>query len=745
MPSDTQSHHELLFFAPGLPAGAARVRRVHAREGLSVPFLAEIDLDLTGIEGSPRSWLHGQGSLVVGRVADEAVLRRFGGVITRVRERATGGSKQLVTVTLESVLALLRLSTDYRIFQEQTTAQIVTTLLTDAGIDAAAFSFRLVGSYPTREVCTQYGETSFAFACRLLEEDGIFHFVEQTEDGPILVFADAPSAYLPTQPEDAFELRAASGLASTQAILSIREVQALRPARVTLRDHDFKRPALDLEASAEAESPLGREDYDFPGRYVDPAEGKRRAELRVAALACATTGARGTSTVFSLAAGHTFSLHGAPDPALDRDWVIVEITHDWEDEGGHQRFSNTFRVLPSDTTFRPPATTPRATVPGPQLASVTGPSGQEIHCDEFGRIKVHFPWDRRGTKDEKSSCWVRVGQLHTSGSVVIPRVGWEVLVEFEDGDPDRPIVTGRLYNGKKGPPYPLPGKKTISSLTSASTPGGGGRNEVRMDDGAGAEQYHVYAQKDLNLVTANNKTEKVANMGNHKVGADHTRKVGANETLEVGASHELSIGSSQSWTVGGSRTKTVSGNEKITVKGSRTMLIGGSHTISTPKAFSETTPAAFAETVGGSCLEAAALGVSVAAAGAGTFTVGGAKIEAVATGRGDMTLGAQATTVGGAFISASGKDVSVSVGGAKATTVGGAFAANAGGDVELSSGSTLSLTVGGLVALTGGSLVLKVGGSTVTLSAGAVVIKSGEIKLTATGPNPELAPLVADK
>lgn len=745
MPSDTQTLHELLFLAPGLPAGAARVRRVHAREGLSVPLRVEVDVELTGVGGSPRSWLHAPGAVVVGRVSDEAVLRRFGGVITRVKERASGGSKQLVTVTLESVLALLQLSTDYRIFQEQTTEQIVTTLLTDAGVAASQFSFRLVGSYPKREVCTQYGESSFAFASRLLEEDGIFHFVEQADDGPILVFADDPSAYLPTRPDDTFELRASSGLGSTQAILSIREIGVLRPAKVTLRDHDFKRPALDLEASAEGEAPLGREDYDFPGRYVDPAEGKRRARLRLDALACATTGARGTSSVFSLAAGHTFTLSGAPDPALDREWVVVEITHSWEDEGGRQSFSNAFRVLPKSSTFRAPLTTPRAVVPGPQLASVTGPSGQEIHCDEHGRIKVHFPWDRRGSKDDKSSCWVRVGQLHTSGSVAIPRVGWEVLVEFEDGDPDKPIVTGRLYNGKKGPPYPLPGKKTISSLTSASTPGGGGRNEVRMDDGAGSEQYHVYAQKDLNLVTANNKTEKVANNGNHKVGADHTRKVGANEKLGVGANHEISIGSSQSWTVGGSRTKTVTGNEKITVKGSRTMLIGGSHTISTPKAFSETTPAAFSETVGGSVLEAAALGVSVAAAGAGSFTVGGAKIEAVATGRGDMTLGAQATTVGGAFISASGKDVSVSVGGAKATTVGGAFAANAGGDVELSSGSTLSLTVGGLVALTGASIVLKVGGSKVTLSAGAVVVKSSEIKLTATGPNPELAPLVADK
>lgn len=745
MQNQTAGLHEVVFFAEGVEAGGARVRRLHAREGLSAPYLIEVEIDVTGISTSPRSWLYEQGRVVVGSADDEAVLRRFGGVITRVREHASGGPRRLVGVTLESPLSLLRLSTDYRIFQEQTTRDIVSTLLTEAGIATAKVSFRLVGTYPTREVCCQYGETTLAFASRILEEDGIFYFVEQADDGPLLVFADSASAYAATAPRADFELTAASGLVSKQAITSIREIGVVRPAKVTLRDHDFKRPQLDLEASAHLDAPLGRDLYDFPGRYVEPDEGKRRAQIRLDALDCQASGARGTSHVFSLTPGHTFDLTGAPDPALDRSWVVIEIDHTWQDDGGQASFSNAFRVLPHDKTFRAPATTPSAAVPGPQIATVTGPAGQEIHCDEHGRVKVHFPWDRRGPKDDKSSCWIRVGQLHSSGSIAIPRVGWEVLVEFENGDPDRPIVTGRLYNGKKGPPYPLPAQKTVSSLSSASTPGGGGRNEIRMNDSAGSEQYHVYAQKDLNAATANNKTEKVANNGAHSVGADHTLQVGASETLNVGANHELSVGSSQTWAVGGSRTKTVTGNEKLTVKGSRTMSIGGSHTTMTPKAFSETTPAAFSETVGGSCIEAAALGVSVAAAGAATFTVAGAKIEAVATGRGDVTIGAQATTVGGAFISSSGKDIGISVTGAKATTVGGAFAANAGGNVELSSDAGLTITVGGLVALTGASIVLKVGGSKVTLSAGAVVVKASEIKLTATGPNAELAPLVADK
>ncbi|HZX00757.1 MAG TPA: type VI secretion system tip protein TssI/VgrG [Bacilli bacterium] len=745
MPETAAITHDLAFLAEGVDPGAARVRRLHAREALSQPFTVDVELELTDLSLSPRAWLHGPAQVVVHRPSDGAAIRRFGGVVTRVRERVSRTPRQEVVVTVESPLALLRLSTDHRIFQEKTTEAIVAELLEEAGIEPGKVSFRLVGAYEPREVCTQFGETTLAFASRLLEEDGIFHFVEQGEDGPVLVFADDASAYLATSPEDQLDFRAGSGLLAGEAITSIREREQVRPAKVTLRDHDFKRPSLDLEASAHSEAPLGREDYIYPGRYTDPDEGKRRAQIRLDALAAQAAAAEGTSNVFSLAAGHTFSLSGAPDAALDRAWVVTDLEQIWETSGEGMTFFNAFRLLPKETTFRPPAVTPRAAVPGPQVATVTGPAGSEIHCDSFGRVKVQFPWDRRGSKDENSSCWIRVGQMHASGSVAVPRVGWEVLVEFEDGDPDRPILVGRLYNGKKGPPYPLPARQAVSSLTSASTPGGAGRNEIRLDDAAGSEQFHIHAQRDLNAVTANNRTEKVANSGAHSVGADHTLKVGANETLSVGANHQLSVGAGQTWSVGGSREKTVAGNEKLTIKGSRTLSIGGSHTLMTPLSVSETTPASFSETVGGSVVEAAALGVSTAVAGVASFTVGGAKIEAVATGRGDVTVGAQATTVGGAFISASSKDVSVSVGGAKATTVGGAFAASVGGDVELSSEASLNITVGGLVALNAGSIVLKVGGSKVTLASGAVVIKSREIRLAATGPHPELAPLVADK
>lgn len=744
MAGETTFFHELVFVAEGLDAGATRVRRISAREGLSSSYTAVIDVELLVPAVEPRALLLRDALLGVAR-SDGEVLRRLGGIVTRVSERASRGDRQRLTLTLESPLARLRLTKDSRIFQDLATKDIVSAVLEESGLPADKVEWRLTRSYAPREVCTQFNETSFAFVSRLLEEDGIFYFFEHGEEGVVVVFADDPSAYPATAPSHQLPFMGDSGLTSQEAVTALVEVEKVRPARVTLRDHDFKQPRLSLEATAEAETALGQEYYDYPGRYVDPDEGKRRAQLKLDAMAAASTGVRGESTAFSLVPGHTFELSGAPNPELDRAWVVVELETEWDDTTGVTRYRNRFRGLPREATFRAPLLTPRAVVEGLQLAMVTGPPGQEIHTDEHGRVKVFFPWDRRSTRDDKSSAWVRVGQMHASGSVAIPRIGWEVAVEFEDGDPDRPIVVGRLYNGKYGPPYPLPANKAVSSLQSKSSPGGAGRNEIRMNDGSGGEQLHVHAQKDLNVVVANNKTEKVTTNALLGVGADHALTVGANESLKVGGKYELNVGASQTWAVGASRTETVTGDEKITIAGSRSLTIGGSHTTMTPKSVSQSTPASFTETVGGSCVEAAALGAGMAVAGAASVTVGGAKIEACATGKGDFSIGAQAQTVGGAFISASGKDTAMSVGGAKACTVGGAWAANAASDVELSSDASINITVGGAVMFNAASITLKVGGSTVTIATGGVVIKSKRIKLTATGPQPELAPVVEDK
>ncbi|WP_437641880.1 type VI secretion system Vgr family protein [Sorangium sp. So ce854] len=747
MPSENQSLFELVFASEAVDPGGARITGLQVHEGISRPYEVTAELDVPLDDTDPRDWLLRPAQVAVVRQPEGAVVRRYAGLITAVREGVSRGARaglRSITVTLEPLVALLRYSTNRRIFQQKTAQQIAVTVLDEVGLGGSRVAWRLSASYPAREVCMQFDEPSFDFLSRVIEEDGIFYFFEHGDDGELLVFADSGSAFPEASPAE-LPFRPERGLVSEQAITELVQRDRVRPVKVTLRDHDFKRPALDLEAVASGEGPLGRELYDYPGRYVDPAEGRRRAQLRLDALKADATWVRASGTAFSLAPGQTFSITGAPDPALDRGWVVIEAFVGWTTEGGRVDWSNDLRLLPDDASFRPPRRAPRAVAPGPQVATVTGPPGEEIHCDEFGRVKVHFPWDRESKSDDKSSCWVRVGQMHTSGSVAIPRVGWEVIVDFEDGDPDRPIVLGRVYNPSSPPPYPLPGKKTMTALKSMSSPGSGGYNEIRMDDAAGGEHVQVYAQKDQNVNVANNRTEKVTNAASVSVGANHALTVGANDTVSVGAQYVLDVGAAQRWSVGGARTKTVGANEDIAVKGSRSMTIGASHTTMTPMSVGITTPASLTETVGGSCIEAAALEVGTMAAGSVSVTVGGAKVEAAALGKSDLTVGARASTVGGAFITASAADVTVGVGGAKATTVGGAWAANAGGDVQLTAEGNLSLNVGGAVLMNGASVVLKVGGSSVTVATGGVVIKSREIKLTATGPQPELAPMVADK
>jgi type VI secretion system secreted protein VgrG len=562
MPSESTAFHELVFAAEGIEPGILRVTGVSCAESMSRPYVVDVDLESPVADFDPRPLVLRSAAVLVGELPGGAVLRRYAGVVTRVRVSAGHvDERSRFSLTLEPPLAILRFTTDHRIFQQKTTRQIVEALLDEAGIDASTVSFRLSGAYPTREVCTQLGEDNLAFLSRLLEEEGIHYFFEHGDDGPKLVLGDSASAYAAVAPSDELPFRTAGGLASRQAILSMSEHERLRPAKVTLRDHDFRRPALDLEARAQGEAPLGREHYDYPGRYVDPAEGRRRARLRIDAMDVEASRVRGESTAFSLSPGHTFTVRDAPDASLERAWAAVEVTHRWATDGAVVSFSNTFEAIASDVVFRPPMVTPRAQARGVHAARVTGPKGEEIHCDELGRIKAHFPWDRRSAGDEKSSSWIRVGQLHTSGSVAIPRVGWEVLVEFEDGDPDRPIVIGRVYDGAHPPPYALPKGKTISALKSSSSPGGGGHNEIRMEDGGGGEHVHVHAQKDLNLHVANNKTEKVATHALHSVGANQTISVGADDKLTVGDQRELKVGASQTWSVGGSRTKTVGGGE----------------------------------------------------------------------------------------------------------------------------------------------------------------------------------------
>lgn len=740
--AESPFHFRPYLVAQDLDPGLLRATRISSRErvshGCAYQVWATCDYGTVEV----RSLLRQPAAIVVVR-EDGSLVRRLAGVVTRASERATTvEGRQDVSITIEDPMALLRLSSDHRIFQEMTTQEIVQTILDAAGIEG---EFRLSGGSRKRVVCTQYGETMRSFVDRLLEEDGIFWFVEQGDESPKIVFGDAPSSWSETPFDPTIRYRHGAGLHPEEALDKLDLRARVRPSKFTLRDHDFEKPTLDLTQVVESQTALGREHYEYPGRYVVPAEGKTRAKAVANAHVARATAAHAGGHVFRMTAGHAFDLEDSPGAAHDGAWVALSVEHDWHHGGsGQPRLDTSATILPKDAPFAPEPRTPKPRALG-DLGLVTTPSGEEIHTDKHGRVKVFFLWDRHAEQDDKSSAWIRVGQMHTSGSVVIPRAGWEVLVEYEDGDPDRPVVLGRLWNGATPPLDALPGKSTNSTLVSYSTPGGEGYNEIRMDDGGGSELVQVHAQKDLNLVVANNKEETVGTTAAVGVAANETISVGANETTRVGSKDQVDVGGSQTYQVNAARTKTVSKDEKVDVKGDRTVTIAASHTTTTPKSVETSTQGNLTETVGGSNMEVAALGVALAVAGSASITVGGAKVEAVATGKTDTNVGAKASTVGGALLNVTPKDVSVSTKASKTTTVGGAWLGNAGAEAEISSKSAVEITVGGALAFTGAKIVLKVGGSTVTIANGAVVLDSKEVKLTASGPAAELAALVGSK
>lgn len=735
--------YDIVFETPDAPVGLLRVRRMQIEEIISKHSLC--DLELVCDEGniSSKQMVGATGMVTIAR-ADGSVARRFAGVIREVTEFAsTNVGRQRLDVRLVDPLAMLEYSTDHRIFQEKTSRQIVETIFADAGIPTDALVFRLAADPPKRTTCTQYGETMRAFVERVLQEDGIAWFVQHSEEGGKLVFADGPSGF--DSSDLKLPLREAEGLVSGEAATRLRERARVHPAKVTLRDHDFTKPSLDLTVAAEGEHALAREDYMYPGGFFDSKLGNARAKALLDAYAADGKRLFLTGHALSLVVGQAFDLEETPAGLHDGAFVPVAVRHLWVHGAGDvpDRIETSAELLAEGVRFAPlpvPRPSPRSA-----MANVTVPAGEEIHCDEHGRIKVQFHWDRYGAQDDKSSGFVRVGQVHTSGSVVIPRKAWEVLIEFEDGDPERPIAVGRVYNAAMPPTDSLPGGKTNSVLRSYVTPGSGGHNEIRMNDGGGKELTHVHAQKDLNLVVANDKKEKVGTSASIGVAVDQTVSVGSSQTEKVGTDEQVTVGGSQTHTVGASRTKTVSGTETHSVHGARSVSIGGNHTTMTPMADSVSSSGSLTETVGGMCLEVAALGVGVAVAGSTSISVGAAKIEAVAAGKDDMTVGARATAIGGAFLNVTPADIAFNTHGAKVTAVGGAWLGNAGGIAEMSSGASISINVGGAIAANGATILFKVGSSKVEISAGKVVLDAAEVKITSSGPLGELAGAIGSK
>ena len=507
--------------------------------------------------------------------------RKFVGVVESVTvlgSSALGDPGRTYQYSFVLVTPLSLLAGNHRclILQGVDVKDAVTAVLTDAA-SMLKVDWRLSGTYPVRDYCVQYQETDLAFVSRLLEREGIYYFFEAGDDGELtLVVCDDSTAARPIDGQATLHRRLALIGTDQDCILAATDVHAVVSGKFTLRDFNFEKPLVDMTSTAQASAHADFEVYDYPGGYLDPADGKRVAQLRLDAEQAALETLSIDVDCTRVSVGCKLTV--ADTPWSDGDWVVTRAVHEHEwEESGTPRYVCHAELLPAQTKFRPARVTPRPVIEGPQTASVVCPAGsqfEEIHTDPHGQCKVKFHWDLGPAMDDKATAWMRVSQLQTSGSMMLPRLGWEVIVEFLEGDPDRPIVTGRLYNGLFMPPYALPEGKTRTAIRTASTPGGGGSNEIRLEDKSGSEEIMMHSQKDTNIAVANNKTKNVGNNETLTVGASSTTSIGANQTVKITKGSKNDITSDQTVTVGGERTLEVNAVAAWNVTGSSTTTVG---------------------------------------------------------------------------------------------------------------------------------------------------------------------------
>ncbi|EJO94412.1 Rhs element Vgr protein [Ectopseudomonas mendocina DLHK] len=490
------------------------------------------------------------------------------GVVYAIEQGDSGKRLTRYRISLRPQLAYLAHRHNQRIFQHLTVPQIIGQILEEHGIQSDAYQFQLGYLYPERDYCVQYDESDLHFIQRLCEEEGIsFHF-QHSEDSHRLVFGDDASVFPKLDP---LNYQQGSGLAADHEVVRAFGVRLeTRSTHATWRDYDFEQPKLRMEADYRSEFSPALEVYDYPGRFTDRTRGKHLAKRSLERLRSDYELAEGESDAY-LISGHFLALAGHPRQQWNDLWLLDEVIHEGKQpqvleesvtsntqpgDGFQQGYRNRFTATPWDIPYRPALEHRKPKVLGSQTAVVTGPAGEEIHCDQYGRVKVQFHWDREGLGNDTTSCWLRVASNWAGkayGGIAIPRVGMEVLVTFLEGDPDQPLITGCLYHAEHVVPYDLPAHKTRSVFKTLSSPGGGGYNEFRIEDRKGAEQIYIHAQRDWDENIEHNQKIRVGNERHDTVEANSYTELQAEEhrttdldrKVEVRANDHLTIAVTQ--------------------------------------------------------------------------------------------------------------------------------------------------------------------------------------------------------
>jgi len=562
-----------------------KVRRVEASETLGRPFSVVIDLvaplgplDLLPHLGKPAA---------VTVFQDDKLMRHYHGIVVEgvfVSERDDG---YLYRLWLRPWTYLASQNRDYAIFQEKTAVEIMKEVYGALGF--AKFDDKnLKAARAKREYCVQYGESDFAFVTRLMEEEGIYYYFEHAADKHTMVFCEAPASHEDAKPPTLTYNPLADSVSNVDSAVRtalakkdylhswVERVTTGAEAKVTMRDYDFKKSAkVEAVASAKLVHPQDEiEVYRYPGRFVVEADGKTLGEAKLNALRANRQTFTGESQLESLACGRVFTLQKHPIARYNMRYVITSIQHATSAEtersnSGGEGAHVYIEAIPADTLFHVQPSVQRPSTRGLETAIVTGPQGEEIYTDEWGRVKVRFHWDRAGTPGEKATCFIRVSQTGGLGNIILPRIGHEVVVDFVDGDPDRPIITGRVFNSNNKPVYPLPANKTVAlwktgtygkqesyGAAAALDTAVPKSNELRFEDKGGKEEVFLHAERDMKL--------RVRHKESHHIGLDQEVKIGGSRMTNIAVTDTLDV--KKDITIKSGTTITIDAADKITLK-----------------------------------------------------------------------------------------------------------------------------------------------------------------------------------
>jgi len=574
--------------AIGLPEGAgqALVRTFDGVEQLGQGFRFRVEL--LAERALNAAALIGENVTVRVMLADGGN-RCFNGHVARLVQLRNEGRHFRYEATLVPWTWFLTRQADCRLFhpnaeldllKKNKVPDIVTEIWKEAGFSSDSFgSDKLNLRYPERDLTVQYRETTYNFCQRLMEQEGIYYYFEHEDGKHKLVMCDNPANHDPCVREE-LPLRSGGDAPTTDEEVTDWVVEReIQPMNAALADFDFTKPNTPLRQvgtdTLEVENRY--EMFDYPGEFTETEDGDRLARIRAEELAGQFMIIRGRSTVRTIEAGRTFKLTGSLRPDQRGSFLVVSVTHravcDLTESGsrssGTGSYECSFVARPADRQFRPARTSPRPTVAGPQTAIVVGASGDEIHVDPdgYGMVKLHFHWDRYDLGNENSSPWIRVSQNWAGrkwGAMFLPRVGQEVIVEFLEGDPDKPIITGRVHNNENMPPYELPANKTMSSIKSNSV-GAEGFNELRFEDKGGEEQVFLHAQKNLDVRVLNDAFEYIGNDKHLQVEVDNHAWIKNDNSVQIDRDHKEEIGRDRNLKVVGKEAKEVTKSVSLKV------------------------------------------------------------------------------------------------------------------------------------------------------------------------------------